>query len=191
MFNRRFNRSRSNLALWFTLSMGSILVVFAGVIYYLEVLDDLKDLDRLLYKKPQVMAVNAEYEPYKKQVDLENVPLVGSNVPPLGTELVYARWYDPVGLVVQFFGTTPPPHLTVTPGFHTVLDRAGGAKLIFRLMSRLRLLVSWIKRANSMLFQLIGLTALLLRFVPPMVRRRGQGSLNAALHQEGSTLPKR
>lgn len=120
MFNRRFNRSRSNLALWFTLSMGTILVVFAGVIYYLEVLDELKDLDRLLYKKTQVMAVNAKYEPYKKQVDLENVPLVGSNLPPLGTELVYARWYDSVGQLVQFFGTTPPPQLTVNPGFHTI-----------------------------------------------------------------------
>jgi signal transduction histidine kinase len=100
--------------------MGTILVVFAGVIYYLEVLDELKDLDRLLYKKTQVMAVNAKYEPYKKQVDLENVPLVGSNLPPLGTELVYARWYDSVGQLVQFFGTTPPPQLTVNPGFHTI-----------------------------------------------------------------------
>jgi len=48
-----FSRSRSNLALWFTLTMGSILLVFAGVTYYLAAVDDLEDLDRLLYKKNQ------------------------------------------------------------------------------------------------------------------------------------------
>jgi len=53
-----FSRSRSNLALWFTPTMGSILLVFAGVTYYLAAVDDLEDLDRLLYKKTRVMAVN-------------------------------------------------------------------------------------------------------------------------------------
>ncbi len=56
-----FSRSRSNLALWFTLTMGSILVVFAGVVYYLAVVDELEDLDRLLYKKTRVMAVVVFY----------------------------------------------------------------------------------------------------------------------------------
>ncbi|NWF62620.1 MAG: two-component sensor histidine kinase [Fischerella sp.] len=115
-----FHCSRSNLALWFTLTMGSILVIFAGVIYYQAVLDELEDLDRLLYKKSRVMAVNAKYELRKKQLDLENVPLLGSNVPPLGTEFVYARWYDTKGELVQFFGTTPEAQLTITPGFHTL-----------------------------------------------------------------------
>ncbi|MCX7594346.1 MAG: ATP-binding protein, partial [Fischerella sp.] len=56
----------------------------------------------------------------KKQLDLENVPLLGSNVPPLGTEFVYARWYDTKGELVQFFGTTPEMQLTIVPGFHTL-----------------------------------------------------------------------
>lgn len=120
MFNRRFNHSRSNLALWFTLTMGSILIVFAGVIYYLAALDELADLDLLLYKKTRVMAVNAKYEVHKRQVNLEYVPLVGSNTPPLGTDLVYVRWYDAKKQLVQFFGTTPPPQLITTSGFHTI-----------------------------------------------------------------------
>jgi len=115
-----FNRSRSNLALWFTLTMGSILVVFAGVLYYQKVLDELEDLDRLLYQKSRVMAVNAKYDLRQGQLDLENVPLLGSNLPPLGTELVYARWYDTKGQLVQFFGTAPRAQLTMTPGFHTI-----------------------------------------------------------------------
>ncbi|MDV2993693.1 MAG: Adaptive-response sensory-kinase SasA [Chroococcidiopsis sp. SAG 2025] len=120
MFNRRFARSRINIALWFTVTMGGILVVFAGVIYYLTILDELEDLDRLLYKKTSVMAVNAEYNRLTKQVNLENVPLVGTNTPPIGTDVVYARWYDSQRQLVQFFGTTPPSELTVSPGFSTL-----------------------------------------------------------------------
>lgn len=115
-----FHRSRSNLAQWFTLTMGSILVVFAGVLYYHAVFDDLEDLDRLLYKKSRVMAVNARYDKRQRQLDLENVPMIGSNVPPLGSEAVYARWYDTKGQIVQFFGTAPEAQLTITPGFHTI-----------------------------------------------------------------------
>ena len=115
-----FHRSRSNLALWFTLTMGSILVVFAGVLYYQAVLNELGNLDRLLYKKSRVMAVNAKYDMRNKQLDLENVPLLGSNVAPLGTELVYARWYDTKGQLVQFFGIIPRAQVTATPGYHTL-----------------------------------------------------------------------
>jgi hypothetical protein len=34
--------------------------------------------------------------------------------------IVYARWYDTKGLMVQFFGATPPKRLTTTLGFHTI-----------------------------------------------------------------------
>lgn len=115
-----FYRSRSNLALWFTLTMGSILVVFAGVLYYQAVLNELGNLDRLLYKKSRVMAVNAKYDLRNKQLDLENVPLLGSNVAPLGTELVYARWYDTKGQLVQFFGIIPRAQVTAIPGYQTL-----------------------------------------------------------------------
>jgi signal transduction histidine kinase len=115
-----FNRSRSNLALWFTLTMGSILVVFASVIYYHAVLDELEELDYLLYKKSKVIALNAKYDLKKKQLNLENVPLLGGNVPPLGSDLLYARWYSPEEHLVQFFGSIPPAKLTTSPGFHTI-----------------------------------------------------------------------
>ncbi|BAZ09064.1 two-component sensor histidine kinase [Calothrix sp. NIES-4071] len=122
-----FNRSRSNLALWFTLTMGSILVVFASVLYYQEVLDELENVDQLLDKKSRVISVNAKYDAFKQQLDLENVPLLGSNVPPVDSELVYARWYDTKGEIVQFFGATPSERLitklgfqTIKPGFHQV-----------------------------------------------------------------------
>ncbi|MBD1928261.1 HAMP domain-containing histidine kinase [Trichocoleus sp. FACHB-90] len=117
-----FGRSRRNLARWFTLSMGSILVVFAGVVYYLEVTDTLLALDQLLYKQTKVMAASVNYERRdgKWEVDLENMPLLGNNLQPQDSELVYARWYDVKGQLVQFFGIPPTKQLTLTSGFETI-----------------------------------------------------------------------
>ncbi|MBD1833594.1 two-component sensor histidine kinase [Cyanobacteria bacterium FACHB-472] len=117
-----FGRSRRNLARWFTLSMGSILVVFAGVVYYLEVTDTLLTLDQLLYKQTKVMAASVNYERRdgKWEVDLENVPLLGNNLQPQDSELVYARWYDVKGQLVQFFGIPPTKQLRLAAGFETI-----------------------------------------------------------------------
>ncbi|MBD2360804.1 HAMP domain-containing histidine kinase [Anabaena minutissima FACHB-250] len=140
-----FYRSRSNLALWFTLTMGSILVVFSGLLYYQTVLNNLENLDRLLYKKSRVMAVNVKYDLGNQQLDLENVPLLGNKVPPLGTELVYARWYDTRGQLVQFFGTIPEPQVTATPGFKTLKTRFYSSKEI--------LPVIWLRQLTLPVYQ--------------------------------------
>lgn len=117
-----FNRSRRNLARWFTLSMGSILIVFAGVIYYQKVSDELETLDRLLYTKTRVMAASVKYEFAQEQwqVNLENVPLLGNNASVLASEVVYARWYDPDGKLLQFFGLPPTEPLVVADEFLTI-----------------------------------------------------------------------
>lgn len=120
-----FNRSRRNLARWFTLSMGSILVLFAGTIYYLRAEDKLEALDRLLYKKTRVIAASVQYELQqgKPQVDLNAVPLLGSGSQPLDTELVYVRWYDSQGKLKRFFGAPPPEQLSASPGFLTTQSK--------------------------------------------------------------------
>lgn len=117
-----FNRSRRNLARWFTLSMGSILVIFAGVVYYQEVTDQLKSLDRLLYKKTRVMAANVKYKRSQNswQVGLENVPVLGNSPLPLDSDIVYARWYDAQGKLLQFFGEPPPQQLIEADEFQTI-----------------------------------------------------------------------
>lgn len=116
-----FNRSRRNLARWFTLSMGCILVLFAGVIYNVEVKDKLKALDQLLYKRAELMAASSQYRLYQgqKQVDLSNIPLLGSGSHPADIELVYVRWYNPNGKLKRFFGTPPPEQLQTSSGFLT------------------------------------------------------------------------
>ncbi|MEH2153861.1 sensor histidine kinase [Nostoc sp.] len=117
-----FNRSRRNLARWFTLSMGCILILFAGVIYNLEVKDKLKALDQLLYKRAELMAASSQYrlDRGKKEVDLSNIPLLGSGSHPADIELVYVRWYDPNGKINRFFGTPPPEKLEIASEFLTI-----------------------------------------------------------------------
>jgi two-component system, OmpR family, manganese sensing sensor histidine kinase len=117
-----FNRSRRNLARWFTLSMGSILVLFAGVIYQIEVKDKLEALDRLLHDKTRVMAASVHYEVRQdqSQVDLNHVPLLGSGSHPLAEDLIYVRWYNAQGRLVRFFGASPPDPLSTPLGYLTV-----------------------------------------------------------------------
>ncbi|MEG4996712.1 sensor histidine kinase [Microcoleus sp. B4-D4] len=117
-----FNQSRRNLARWFTLSMGSILVLFAGVIYQIEVKDKLEALDLLLYDKTRVMAASVYYEvrQNQNQVDLSHVPLLGSGSHPLAEDLIYVRWYNAQRRLVRFFGTPSPEQLNTPFGYLTV-----------------------------------------------------------------------
>ncbi len=117
-----FNRSRRNLACWFTLSMGSIVIIFASLIYYIEAVDQLETTDRLLYKKARIMAASVKQQFYKnqKQVNLDNVPLLGNNPEPLDSAVTYARWYNEQGSLEQFFGTPPPEKLQKILEFKTI-----------------------------------------------------------------------
>ncbi len=115
-----FDRSRRNLARWFTFSMGSILVVFAGVLYYVEAIDELEKLDRLLYRKTRVIATTVKYNRQTDTVNLENVPLLGNNTRLLDTELAYARWYSLDGQIRQFFGSPGNKQLIIHSGLETI-----------------------------------------------------------------------
>lgn len=119
-----FNRSRRHLAYWFALSMGSILILFAGVLYYREVQDQLQAFDRDLYGKSKAIAARIgqrlRYDREQWQVELEDVPLLRSNKLQLDTEIVYVRWYNSKGQLVLFAGTPVRKHLTVASGFQTI-----------------------------------------------------------------------
>lgn len=127
-----FIRSRRNLACWFALSMGSILILFAGVVYYREVQDQFRAFDEKLYRNSKVMAAKAQYRLHRGRwwVDLEDVPLLGNNTLPLDSELVYARWYNPNGQLVQFFGAPAPSRLAVAPGVKTIKTNTNQTRAI-------------------------------------------------------------
>ena len=105
-----FNRSRLNLAYWFALSMGGILIAFTGVVYALEAEDRLKEFDDGLYSitKKVENGVNYRLEKGQWQLGLENgMPMVSINNLTPHHELAYVRWYDIDGQLIQFAGLTP------------------------------------------------------------------------------------
>jgi two-component system, OmpR family, manganese sensing sensor histidine kinase len=130
-----FNRSRSNLAAWFTLSMGSILVVFVGVLYLREARDRLHTFDQALYNTSRIMAAGAENYVYERQqrTDLENVPVLGSDSLPFSTDLAFARWYTSDKQLLQFTGEVPPEQLDTPSGFQTLVRHARQSSVPTRL----------------------------------------------------------
>lgn len=121
-----FQQSRRNLARGFTLSMGSILIVFAGLLYVREVRDRLQTFDASLYTTSQIMAGGIEDIEYQgqRQIDLEDVPLLGNDSQLLNASLAFARWYSADRQIVQFFGSIPPDALSASPGFTSLSDPA-------------------------------------------------------------------
>ncbi|BAZ20992.1 integral membrane sensor signal transduction histidine kinase [Kalymmatonema gypsitolerans NIES-4073] len=117
-----FSRSRRNLARWFTLSMGSILVIFAAILYFLEAKDQLRAFDQELYNTSRLMAAGVEDGLYQEQqrISLEDVPILGGEALPFDNAIVYARWYTPKKQLLEFFGVTPSEWLNNKPGFQTI-----------------------------------------------------------------------
>jgi len=122
-----FNRSRRNLTGWFMLSMGSILIAFAGIRYYLTAIEQLQTVDYLLYKKAQVIAATIQYERRnaRSQLNLRNVPYLGNLPLPPNSEAVYARWYNAQRQLRQFFGVATIEPLKDVPEFQTLTIEAG------------------------------------------------------------------
>ncbi|MDJ0707308.1 MAG: HAMP domain-containing sensor histidine kinase [Leptolyngbyaceae cyanobacterium MO_188.B28] len=129
-----FNRSRLNLAYWFALSMGSILIVFTGVVYTFEAEDRLRAFDDDLYATVKGADNRSYYRPEQGDwlLDIEKgATLIGENAPSPQNELVYIRWYGIDGRLIQFVGLTPNRQqgLTSKKRFQTIhLDSvaAGG-----------------------------------------------------------------
>ncbi len=109
-----FNRSRRNLANLFALSMGSILIVFAGVGYYLAAKEQLQAFDDALFAKTKGMTANAQYQSDKR------ISVFGNQLSPPNSELVYVRWYNANKQLAVSIGATAPRILTVDPGYQTI-----------------------------------------------------------------------
>ncbi|NEZ65216.1 sensor histidine kinase [Leptolyngbyaceae cyanobacterium CCMR0082] len=117
-----FEHSRLNLARWFSLSMGSILVVFAGILYTWSARSRLYSFDQELYNTSQVIASGVEEITFDAQyhIDLEDAPILGRDSIKLDTNIVFARWYTPDKKLLQFMGEIPTPVLETTLGFQTL-----------------------------------------------------------------------
>lgn len=117
-----FVRSRRNLAYLFTISMGSILIAFAGIAYYLVVQQQLQAFDDRLYSDSKTIARNPQYWLYNKRWEFErrDVPILGDTVPPINNGFAYVRLYKFNGELVDSTGVSGSRKLTVAPGFQTI-----------------------------------------------------------------------
>ena len=118
-----FTRSRRNLAYWFALSMGGILVLFAGVSYCLSVEGQLQAFDQALYKKSKAIASGATIQLHQGQwqIEPEDAPWMGGDRLSRNSELVYVRWYNASGDLVRFIGLPAPLRLTPVSEFQTIV----------------------------------------------------------------------
>lgn len=126
-----FERSRFSLARWFTLSMGGILVLFAGLLYAREARDRLHTFDQALYATSQVISSGVEEISHgdRRRIDLEDAPLLGSDAIRIDTSIAIARWYTPEKTLMQFMGPIPAPTLEDDLGFKTISDPAAANPL--------------------------------------------------------------
>jgi len=117
-----FNRSRRHLAYLFTLSMGSILILFAFTIFYRQVKDQLQVFDRLLSSHGKIIAgqTNYQFKQGQWQIEPENVSLKTDTTLPVNLDIIYIRWYDSQQKLVQFIGAANPRQRAVKPGWQTL-----------------------------------------------------------------------
>lgn len=118
-----FHRSRRRLAYWFTLSMGSILILFAFTIYYLQIKERMRVFDEALYMKTKRINAKTQYQlkAGNWQINTDNISLQDSPVLPseVDTEIAYIRWYDAEKKLVQFIGTVAPKKLSSRFNYQT------------------------------------------------------------------------
>ncbi|MEM7759522.1 MAG: hypothetical protein AAF298_15560, partial [Cyanobacteria bacterium P01_A01_bin.40] len=116
-----FNRSRRRLAYWFTLSMGSILILFAFTVYHRQIKEQQREFDQSIYAQTKKIAALTSYQQQdnKWQINTDNVSLSNSAI--LNeSRIIYIRWYDAQKNLLQFIGNCPNQDSLVTSGWQTL-----------------------------------------------------------------------
>jgi OmpR-family two-component system manganese-sensing sensor histidine kinase len=116
-----FTRSRRNLAYLFAISMGSILVIFAIVAYYLGVREQLMVFDNQLSLTSKTIAQKAEKRHNKRwQFEQKDFFILDDTLPQSNSELVYVRLYDSNKQLIESTGSPVYRQLTRDRGFQTI-----------------------------------------------------------------------
>ncbi|WOD38492.1 HAMP domain-containing sensor histidine kinase [Nodosilinea sp. E11] len=121
-----FTRSRRFLTQWLMLAMGSVFVVFGGLLYVIEVERELYKLDQHLYREAELILSSRGNGPSltpnnPAQFQINTVPRLGGSTLSITSDLVYARWYDPNNHLLQFFGPLSGDRIVVQPGYITLV----------------------------------------------------------------------
>ena len=100
-----FNRSRRRLAYWFTLSMGSILILFAFTVYQRQVTEQRREFDEEIHALAKKIADRTKYQQRGKgwQINADKIYLPSRAITP-ESNIVCTRWYDAQERLVKFLG---------------------------------------------------------------------------------------
>ncbi|MGF1518795.1 MAG: sensor histidine kinase [Nodosilinea sp.] len=119
-----FVRSRRFLTQWLMLAMGSVFVLFGGLLYVIEVERELHKLDRRLYREAELMISGSAPSPDGAppvQFQVNTVPLLGGSTLSVSSDLVYARWYDTNNHLLMYFGPLSGDRRQIQPGYRTLV----------------------------------------------------------------------
>ena len=116
-----FDRSRRRLAYWFTLSMGSILILFAFTVYQRQVTEKLDEFDAELYARAKKIATATNYRQQGNNwaIDTENVSLSNRTFT-TESKIVCLRWYDARQRLIEFIGKCSLKNSLVTQQWQTI-----------------------------------------------------------------------
>jgi two-component system, OmpR family, manganese sensing sensor histidine kinase len=117
-----FDRSRRRLAHWFTLSMGSILILFAFTVYQRQVQEQIREFDARIYAQTKKIAALTIYQQQEKSWEVEtgNVSLQNNETLPIGATITYIRWYDSQKRLLEFIGNPSDRRYFAKPGWQTL-----------------------------------------------------------------------
>ncbi|MDJ0632062.1 MAG: HAMP domain-containing sensor histidine kinase [Xenococcaceae cyanobacterium MO_188.B29] len=117
-----FDRSRRRLAYWFTLSMGSILILFAFTVYHRQVQDRMREFDDRVYAQTRKIASLTSYKQQETswQIDTENVSLSNRETFSTESRIICIRWYNSQKRLLQFIGNCYPKKSSLIVGWQTL-----------------------------------------------------------------------
>lgn len=102
-----FDRSRRRLAVWFTLSMGGILILFAFTVYQRQVTEQRREFDESIYGRAKKIVERTKYKQKPNwQLDTEKTFPTQALIT-AESNITCTRWYDAQKRLVKSFGQCP------------------------------------------------------------------------------------
>lgn len=127
-----FLRSRRRIAAGFTLSMGTILVLFAAAVYAREITSQQANFDQRLQSQARRLAAELEYRADQGQWQVEQMGFSDTSSGPdikSAAGIAYLRWYNADGQLIQYTSDQKPPAHKLKTGFQTVAVAPGSVSM--------------------------------------------------------------
>ena len=103
-----FDRSRRRLAVWFTLSMGSILILFAFTLYQRQMVEQRREFDAEIYSLAEKLANKTKYRNRGKKIEIASIAIsLAHRAQASESPIVCSRWYDARKNLIRSVGECP------------------------------------------------------------------------------------